>query len=764
MVPPVTRRLLPLSRLRLTGLAVVAYLAVMGCVTAIIGCRRSDPTSTPATSAAAPAQRTVAQATQQTSDTCRACHAGIHAAWSTTDHALANRPLDPQRDAAAFTAQKSIADGGSRFDLAWHDGHPTMTSPAANGTAAVSHAPDLILGHAPLWQPLVPAGGGRWQPTDLAYDPAKKDWFNVFGQEGRHAGEWGHWTGRGMNWNSMCAQCHMTGYQKNYDAATDSYKSTWVEHGVGCIQCHGPVSDAHLAPNYKKPTTPTAPFLGDRQRMMQTCAPCHARNEPLTASFQPGDNYHDHYRLTLPTDAAVFYPDGQQRDEDFNWTSVLTSRMGHAGVTCLDCHDPHTNKPILPTADNSLCLQCHAAPGRAQPNGTRAVPIDPLTHSHHAAGSTGNQCVSCHMPTTTYMQRAPRHDHGWRRPDPLLTRELGIPNACNRCHTDQSTDWAVQSSEAWYGTKLDSPQRARARAIAAAQAQQPAAPAALLALFPREDLPVWRATFLDLLTPFERTPAVVAVAQASLAAADPVERAAAVRLLNGHAPSHDRLQALLKDPVRLVRLDAAWALSPELPADAPARRELDAYFALSLDQPAGQLRLGQDLANRGQYPAAEKAMKLAIQWDPNSAGLYDALGFVHNAQGAAQAAAAAFFRAAQLQPNDAPSAYRAALAFAEARQLPDAELAFRLAVERDPRFDRAWYNLGLLLSQTGRLPAAIAALQKAEALAPTSPDYPYALATVLLRTGDRAGAQAAARRTLAIDPAHADARQLLNAP
>jgi predicted CXXCH cytochrome family protein len=724
----------------------------------LTGCGRS------ASKSGSGRQRTIAQAVEQTSVSCQNCHTGQFALWSGTDHALANRRIDPVRDEPVFRAKKSIADGGSRFELSWENGRPTMVPPSAAAspaTALVKASPDLVLGNKPLWQPLLPAAGGRWQPTDLAFDPSRQEWFNIFGKDNRQPGEWGHWTGRGMNWNSMCAQCHMTGYQKNYDTTSDSYSSTWVEHGIGCIQCHGPMVDTHHDRNANKGST-RPPFHGDRQRMMQTCAPCHARNEALTADFQPGDNYHDHYRVTLPVDATVFYPDGQQRDEDFNWTSVLLSRMGHAGVTCLDCHDPHSNKTILPASDNQLCLQCHAAPGRLQPNGTRAVPIDPLAHSHHAAGSTGSQCISCHMPTTTYMQRSPRHDHGWIRPDPLLTKELGIPNACNRCHTDKPVDWAIQSTDAWFGAKLDSHQRTRTRAVAAAQAQQPDAPTAVLAALGNEAVPAWRATLLDLLVPFGPTEPIVAAAQTALAARDPLERSAAVRLLSGHAPSHDRLQSLLTDPVRVVRLDAAWALSPELPENSPVRRELDAYFSLSLDQPGGQLRLGQDLANRRQYAAAEKAMKLALQWDPNSPGIYDALGFVLNAQGSAQAAAAAFFRAAQLQSSDAPAAYRAALAFAEARQPADAEMAFRLAVERNPRFDRAWYNLGLLLAETNRLADAIDALRRAETIAPTAADYPYALATIFLRNGDRAGAEAAARRALVADPAHAGARQLLN--
>src|SRR4029079_7662601 len=112
----------------------------------------------------------------------------------------------------------------------------------------------------------------------------------------------------------------------------------------------------------------------------------------------------------------------------------------------------------------ALCLRCHGAPGP-----TNAPVLDPIAHSHHKADSTGNQCVTCHMATTTYMQRAPRHDHGFLKPDPLLTKELGIPNACNRCHADQTTDWASKFADEWYGAKMSSRQRERARVVAAAQ-------------------------------------------------------------------------------------------------------------------------------------------------------------------------------------------------------------------------------------------------------------------------------------------------------
>ncbi len=693
----------------------------------------------------------VEHAREQTSGTCRGCHADIHAAWSVSDHALANRPVNT-RDEAAFSVAASVEDGGSRFELGWKNSRGLMTE-LCDDDSPRQHTVELILGSKPLWQPLLAAEGGRWQPADLAFDPERREWFNVFGQENRRRGEWGHWSGLGMNWNSMCAHCHMTGFQKNYFAETDSYQSTWVEHGVGCIQCHGPVSSGH-------PANATGKTLHlDRARMMQTCAPCHARNELLTGGFQPGDDYHDHYRVVLPVDPAAFYPDGQQRDEVFNWTSVLLSRMGHAGVTCVDCHDPHSNRTILPKTDNNLCLQCHGTPGRVLANGSRAMSIDPLAHSKHAPGSAGNLCISCHMPVTHYMQRAPRHDHGWLKPDPLLTQELGVPNACNRCHVDETVQWAIDHAETWYGAKLDSHQRRRTRAVAAAQSGHPSAVESLLSILPREEVAAWRAALLELARPYVATsPPLRTIARESLSAKDPLERAAAARLLADSGEPETLLAPLLHDPVRVVRLQAAWALSPMLPDDSPVRAELDAYLALAQDQPGGRLQRGEDLANRGFLAEAEKEMRLSATWDPHSPAIRNSLGWVLLRQKQPLAAAKQFRLSADLQPASAEAAYHAALSYAEAGRMSDAEQELRRAVARNPRFDRAWYNLGLLLAQTGRLAEAATFLQGAESLAPQSAAYPYALATVLLRAGDPAGAAAAARRVLSIDPGHPGAR------
>ncbi|GAB5559322.1 MAG: tetratricopeptide repeat protein [Synoicihabitans sp.] len=694
----------------------------------------------------------------QTSQSCRACHAEIFEKWEGTDHANANQPVEIAELEAAFAAAEEVSEGGSTFRLEVREGVPTMVNLKRDGTE-VAYPVHAALGQKPSRQMLVETETGRIQPTDMAWDPAKEEWFNVFGDENRHPGEWGHWTGRGMNWNSMCAHCHMTGYEKNYDAETDRYSSSWVEAGISCIQCHGPVPEGHGTDT----ETAGLDWIHDRQQAEQTCAYCHARNEQLTAEFPPGADYHDHFRLTLPVQEGVFYPDGQMLDEDFNWTSVKLSRMHHAGVSCMDCHDPHTSETILPVENNALCMQCHTAPGRQMPLTEVVAPvIDPTAHSRHAAGSTGNQCVSCHMPTTSYMMRSPRHDHGWFKPDPLMTKELGIPNACSSCHSDQSVDWAIKHTDDWYGEKMDSRQRARARAVASAQAGEESSVAALIKLWEDEDIPAWRATYLQLLASHaDHHPEIVALARAATQDEDPMVRGAAIQALTGIPGQEDLIRAAFDDPVRLVRLDAAWGLSGEIQNHANVAKEFLAYLDLTLDQPGGRLRKGQYLANTGRLTEAVDEIKLATQWDRYSAGIHETHALVLQAAGRMPEAANAFYRAAQLQTESGEAMFRAGLAFAEAGKMEEATTALSTAVKRQPDHHRAWYNLGLLKNQSGDIEGALQALAKAEEAGPNTPDYPYAAATIYWQSGNREAARNAALRALQINPGYAPARRLL---
>ena len=703
---------------------------------------------------AAPAWAAGIRENRLSSEYCISCHKDAGTAWRGSLHQRANQTIRSTSPQASFMGDTAKTFGSDyRFTLD-EAPLPKIEERRRNGEVFI-HRPTMVIGHSTLRPFLIETKPGTFQTTEVAWDPVKQEWFGTFGMEERNPGEWGHWTGQSMNWNSMCARCHMTVYHKGYDEAQDRYRSTWVEQGIGCVQCHGPMT-GHEPGGKAMAGVPN--ISRDPPLMIQTCATCHARAEDLTASAPPGALFEDHFRLQLMTDPRFYRADGQILDEDFEWGSFRHSKMAAAGVTCLDCHNAHTGKLKLSITDNTLCMQCHMAG-----NARKAPVIDPLAHSFHKADSKGNRCVECHMVETTYMQRDPRRDHGYIIPDPLLNQELGIPDACSKCHADQTVAWNVAAWEKWYGASgLAAPRRARTRAVARAYAGDAAVVPELLRLIGEEKTPGWRASLLglaDQLAP--GSDLVAATAQELRSAPDPLVRAAAVRALTLHAPSRLYLQEALRDPIRAVRLDAALALSTELAADSPERHDLDDYFQVMIESPISLLRRGQDRFNRGRREEGIADLHRAIVLDPLASPLPEALGFMFNTTGRSREAAGQFEQAAKLAPTDSTVPYYAALAWAEAGDTVRTEAMLRESVRRNPAQGRAWYNLGLLLNQGGRVDEALAALVAAEKAAPADADIPFATATIYAQHGRAAEAKAAASRALIINPAYAPARALL---
>ena len=167
------------------------------------------------------------------SASCRECHAEAYNNWAKSHHALAERPPNPLMENAAFIPPRLFKHGTQETSLRATNGRFELITAGRHGTNEIFPV-ERVLAENPLRQMLVQFPGGRVQVTEAAFDPRSNEWFNVYGNEDRQPGEWGHWTGRGMNWNSMCATCHNMQVRKNYDAATDSYDTKLVEHGVGC--------------------------------------------------------------------------------------------------------------------------------------------------------------------------------------------------------------------------------------------------------------------------------------------------------------------------------------------------------------------------------------------------------------------------------------------------------------------------------------------------------------------------------------------------
>jgi len=715
---------------------------------------------------------------------CRSCHQESFDKWTGSHHQLAHRDTGGTPEDALAYAGQVVKDGPGTWKFEGGMQHPALSwSDSEDKDARVIDKQEIpkAIGFVPLVQYLVPSDDGRYQIPDMSWDPARKEWFSIYAGQDRRPFEWGHWTQRGMNWNTQCAYCHHTEFRKNFDSESDSYHSTWVEQGIGCAQCHG-TNTAKPAANgctidYTKKFT--------KKEWMHSCATCHARREELDENFRIGDSFHDHYRLALPSQPGLYYADGQQLDEVYKWPSFLLSRMGHKGIACNDCHDGHTAKTKFEIDFNTLCMQCHAT------GENEATVIDVGTHMHHTAGTEGWRCVDCHMMQTPYMGRDPRRDHMFPLPDPQMTKDLGVPNACNKCHAEEGIDWQIDWVNKWYGEKMKKyePRRQRTRAIAAAYAHQRGVLDKLLESYATEEIGAWRATLLRLMDPWNNDTRVGDLAAAGADDADPLVRGASAMILGRRGDHSDKFEKLLADPLKAVRFDAAWAALDRLPADSPGVALVEQVARHQSDQPAGAMRLARLATIRNQRGEAEKWYRKALDWDRGSPAPRRDFAVFLATDGRIRESLAQLEDAEKLAPNDAEIPYLQALAHSElsdqARQLArqarsqgnqaedakylqnvgehlaEAEQCLRRTVKIDPLFGRAHYNLGLLLSSTGRPQKAVASLKQAAAVDRNDPSAPYAEATILLHMGQLDAAAAAAREALRRNPNHQQAQQLL---
>lgn len=703
------------------------------------------------------------------SETCKECHEAAYAAWKDSHHGMAERHYDPALDEEAFKPRRTLKHGDQVSESFLDADGLAKVLTLGLGNKKRAYPVKRIIGHDPLRQFLIPAPGGRLQTCDVSWDPHKKELFDVYGEGVRLPGDWGAWTGQGMNWNSMCASCHNTRLRKHYEPRTDSYHTTMAEMTVSCESCHGPMKNhvewQHRPPkgydpekkNIKDPTI----IHQTKDQMLETCAACHARRGEVTGDMVPGESFFDHYSLTVTDETDIYFPDGQVRDENYVFSSFLSSRKHHRGVRCGDCHEPHTNARLIP--GNMLCMRCHTAPTAEYPD----IPvINPTAHSFHKDGSTGNDCTNCHMPQTTYMDRDPRRDHGFTIPDPLLTKEFNVPNACNRCHDDESTEWALEWTEKWYGDRMNRPTRKRALIIARARRGESGARDGLIEMLKTEPIATWRATACHLLERWIMDDEVAATLVEALKSESPLVREAALRSLvlqtrDNNASVRAAIVPLLEDPIRSVRVAAAWALVDTLDLGSKAGRELVHMLDHNSDQPLGRMQLSQFAFLRGDTKAAIGQIKKAIQWDPNSPPFHHDLAILRSMSGDIRGSIDALEEAVRLDPEEPEYHYKLGLAWNEAGNLRKCVGSLEKALQLDSSNGRAWYNLGLAYNSLQEPEKALRALMHAERVNPDDASIPYARATIHARLQQRDQAIEAVTRAIQIRRDYPEAIQLL---
>ena len=702
-------------------------------------------------------------------ETCAQCHQEQNKLWSGSHHDLAMQHANTKTVLADFSnASFSYAGITSRFYK--KNGQFIVRTDGPDGKLH-DYQIKYTFGVIPLQQYLVELDNGRLQALSIAWDTRKKSeggqrWFHLYPDERINFDDELHWTRPLFNWNSMCAECHSTNLKKNYDSKTDMFNTSWSEIDVSCEACHGPAS-AHIEWTKLAATSLKASdknkgfsFLLDERKdvhwtidvktgsairnksresnkEIEVCAQCHSRRSAISDNYQPGMSFSDHFMPRL-IDEGLYFPDGQIRDEVYVYGSFLQSKMYHKGVTCSDCHEPHSLQ--LRQEGNGVCLQCHLA-----------EKFDSKKHHFHKQDSIGALCAECHMPTRDYMVVDPRHDHSIRIPRPDLSVTLGTPNACNQCHDDKSAVWSEKQVKQWHGKPAKAYQQF-AYALDASRQGNVSAGALLLEQIRNIETPnIARASAISGITPY-LDQSNIKILQEGLEDSNEMVRQASITALEG-LPQAMLVQLafpLLDDPVKSVRIEAVRVLAP-VPVGQLNEKTRKKYNRVkqeyvksqmvNAERPEAQLNLGNFYAARGEVDKAINAYNAAIILENVFIPAYINLADLYRTQKDEAKAESILRNAVKMSSVNADAFYALGLSLIRQKKMTEAVTALKSASDLDSSNARYIYVYAIALNSTENKKQAIDVLQDANTRFPQDANILEALIAFHRDTGNEFSAQ-----------------------
>ena len=665
---------------------------------------------------------------------CSACHTDFYAKWRKSLHSVAMQVASDSTVLGDFTAHNVHDYAGVKTRMFVQDGRHVMETGGPDGKRR-TYPIEYTIGVRQHQVFLTWFPGGRWQVLPVYYDGTADRWADAHeggvleGGRPPQPGDYYFWGNRGRAWNYHCFDCHASRVEKHYDVEADAYQTTVGSLAIDCEACHGPGEKHDVTRG--QPGEPL--HIADLRRFsadqsVEVCGQCHAAKQIVADGYLPGDPFYNFYTLALPDEVSAFWPDGQPRRYRYPMVfHLMGTCYRRGGLVCVNCHDSHgSDLPVdlvTEVEGVGLCEGCHAE-----------IAANPVAHSHHAVGSTGNQCVTCHMP---YLKVTGEHmtDHRILSPVPENTVRFGIPNACNQdgCHADKTAEWASEWSRKWYGNYQEA-QVARAWQMALGQAGD------AQALFPLTDVlrdtteaMVWRATAATFLGRIGDARAVPA-------------------LLDGMRDAHPMVR--VRSAMSLGKIGDLRALPGLLPALGDTILPVRIFAAFAL-MDLGYLPDGLEDGDRLRKALAEHAeMVGGVQAD--DPGLRESLGMVYEWQGRYAAAEHEARLVERLDPRHPDTAVNLARIRENRRAFEAAEAMLTQAVREDSADVVRRARLGVFYGQNGNYGRATALLGAVAEGVREAAVY-AAWGEACRGAGDRVGAADAYRQALEADPAQVTA-------
>ena len=326
---------------------------------------------------------------------------------------------------------------------------------------------------------------------------------------------------------------------------------------------------------------------------------------------------------------------------------------------------------------------------------------------------------------------------------------------CNGCHEKKDAKWAEDTVEQWYGHRPQGFQHfAEALAFAARGAAE-AGPSLASLAGDHSHPAIARATAFEALANFPAR-ATLEAARSGLTDRDALVRRASVSTLV-MLPAAQRLPLLtplLDDPIRTVRMEAAYSLADAMQTATPVQRaafdraaaEYETSQRYNFDRTEARSALGNFYARQGRFDEATAQLKSAIKLDPEFVPAYVNLADLLRAQ-ALDKDGVQVLRDG-LKKSTGSAALHHALGLALIRQgsnaeaLPELQRGARLAPS-DARFA---YVYAIGLHSTGKLQAAITEVDRALKHHPDDRDLLVAAANFRQEIGDAVGARRYGKR------------------